>query len=162
MTNIEKLCRELNPQFPFTYSFVDEQYSQLYNSEQVVSKLSDAFAFLAIFISCLGLLGLVIFTAEQRTKEIGIRKVLGAGVGDIIRLMSADFLKLVFVAIVIASPVAWWAMHSWLNNYAYKIDITWWMFAAAGGLIVMIAAVTISFQSIKVAIANPVESLRTE
>lgn len=162
MTNIEKLCHELNPQFPFTYSFVDEQYRQLYNSEQVVSKLSDAFAFLAIFISCLGLLGLVIFTAEQRTKEIGIRKVLGAGVGSIIRLMSADFLKLIFVAIVIASPVAWWAMHSWLNNYAYKIDITWWMFAAAGGLIVLIAAVTISFQSIKAAIANPVESLRAE
>ncbi len=162
ITNVEKLCHELNPQFPFTYSFVDEQYRQLYNSEQVVSKLSDAFAFLAIFISCLGLLGLVIFTAEQRTKEIGVRKVLGASVGNIIRLMSADFLKLVFVAILIASPVAWWAMNSWLNNYAYKIDITWWMFAAAGGLIVLIAAVTISFQSIKAALANPAKSLRTE
>jgi putative ABC transport system permease protein len=162
ISDIEKLCRELNPEFPFTYSFVDEAYQQLYNNEQVISKLSDAFAFLAIFISCLGLLGLVMFTAEQRTKEIGIRKVLGASVGSIVQLMSSDFLKLVFIAMIIASPIAWWAMHSWLNNYAYKIDITWWMFAGAGGLVVLIAAATISFQSIKAAIANPVDSLRSE
>ena len=162
IASVEKLCHELNPEFPFTYSFVDEQYDKLYNSEQVVSKLSDAFAFLAVLISCLGLLGLVMFTAEQRTKEIGIRKVLGASVVNIVRLMSADFLKLVFIAIIIASPVAWWAMDSWLNNYAYKIDITWWIFAAAGGLIVLIALATISFQSIKAALANPVKSLRSE
>ncbi|MES1215830.1 MAG: ABC transporter permease [Bacteroidota bacterium] len=162
IAGIEELSKELNPEFPFTYSFADEEYQQLYNNEQVISRLSNAFAFLAIFISCLGLLGLVMFTAEQRTKEIGIRKVLGASVGSIIQLMTSDFLQLVFIAIVIASPVAWWAMHNWLNNYAYKIDITWWMFAVAGGLVVLIAAATISFQSIKAALANPVKSLRTE
>jgi putative ABC transport system permease protein len=162
IANVEKLCRELNPEFPFTYSFADEEYQQLYNNEQVISKLSNAFAFLAIFISCLGLLGLVMFTTEQRTKEIGIRKVLGASVGSIVQLMTSNFLQLVFIAIAIASPLAWWAMHSWLNNYAYKIDITWWMFAAAGGLVVLIAAATISVQAIKAAIANPVKSLRTE
>ncbi|MFT4154175.1 FtsX-like permease family protein [Parafilimonas sp.] len=162
IATIKKLCHELNPEFPFTCSFADEQYEQLYNTEQVLSKLSDAFAFLAIFISCLGLLGLVMFTAEQRTREIGIRKVLGASVGNIVQLMSKDFLQLVFIAIVIASPVAWWAMHSWLNNYAYKIDIAWWIFIAAGGLVVVIAALTISFQSIKTATANPVEALRSE
>ena len=162
IASVEKLCKELNPEFPFTFSFVDEEYNKLYNSEQVVSRLSDAFAFLAILISCLGLLGLVMFTAEQRTKEIGIRKVLGASVANIVRLMSSDFLKLVVVAIIIASPIAWWAMHAWLSNYAYKIDITWWIFVAAGGLIVLIALATISFQSIKAAMANPVKSLRTE
>jgi ABC-type antimicrobial peptide transport system permease subunit len=159
---IDKLCRQLNPEFPFTYSFADEQYQKLYNNEQVISTLSNVFAFLAIFISCLGLLGLVMFTAEQRTKEIGIRKVLGASTGNIIQLMSADLLQLVLIAIVIASPIAWWAMHSWLNHYAYKIDIAWWIFAAAGGLIVLIAAATVSFQSIKAAMANPVTSLRSE
>jgi putative ABC transport system permease protein len=128
----------------------------------VISRLSDAFAFLAVFISCLGLLGLVMFTAEQRTKEIGIRKVLGASVGNIIKLMSADFLQLVAIAILIASPVAWWAMRSWLSNYAYKIDIAWWMFASAGGLIILIAISTICLQAIKAALANPVKSLRTE
>jgi ABC-type antimicrobial peptide transport system permease subunit len=162
IASIQKLCREMNPGFPFTYSFVDEQYQRLYNNEQVISKLSDAFASLAIFISCLGMLGLVMFTAEQRTKETGIRKVLGASVGNIIRLLSADFLRLVLIAFLIASPVAWWAMHKWLNNYAYKIDISWWMFAAAGGLVILIAAFTISFQSVRTAMANPVKSLRTE
>ncbi len=162
IANVEKLCRELNPAFPFTFSFADEEYQKLYNSEQVISKLSDAFAFLGIFISCLGLLGLVMFTAEQRTKEIGIRKVLGASVSNIIKLMSADFLQLVAIAILIASPIAWWAMRSWLSNYAYKIDIAWWMFALAGGLIILIAISTICLQAIKAAIANPVKSLRTE
>ncbi len=119
-------------------------------------------ASLAIFISCLCLLGLIIFTAEQRTKEIGIRKVLGASVKSIIQLLSVDFLSLVCIAILIASPIAWWAMHSWLNDFAYKINISWWMFAAAGGLVILIAALTIGFQAIKAALANPVKSLRTE
>jgi ABC-type antimicrobial peptide transport system permease subunit len=162
LVNLEALCKKFNPAFPFTYSFTDEEYQKLYNNEQVIGKLSNTFAFLAIFISCLGLLGLVIFTAEQRTKEVGIRKVLGASVTSIIQLLSSDFLKLVFIAILIASPIAWWAMKSWLNNYAYKITISWWMFAAAGGLVILIATVTISFQAIKAAIANPVKSLRTE
>ncbi|MBS1916717.1 MAG: ABC transporter permease [Bacteroidetes bacterium] len=162
IADLEKACREINPAFPFTYSFADEEYQKLYNNEQVISKLSDAFSFLAIFISCLGLLGLVMFTTEQRTKEIGIRKVLGASFSNIIKLMSADFLQLVAVAILIASPVAWWAMKNWLNNYAYKIDIAWWMFALAGAVIIIIAICTICIQSIKAAIANPVKSLRSE
>lgn len=162
LTGIEKLCKELNPAFPFTYTFSDEEYQKLYQNEQVVGKLSNAFAGLAIFISCLGLLGLIMFTAEQRTKEIGIRKVLGASVQNILQLLSADLLTLVFVAIMIATPIAWWAMHNWLNDYAYKTNIGWWMFAAAAGITVLIALITISFQSIKAAIANPVKSLRTE
>lgn len=162
LTNLEILCKQFNPAYPFTYSFMDEEYQKLYNNEQVIGKLSNAFAFLAIFISCLGLLGLIIFITEQRTKEIGIRKVLGASVKSIIQLLSADFLQLIFIAILIASPIAWWAMHSWLNDYAYKINISWWMFAAAGGLVILIAVITISFQAIKAAIANPVKSLRTE
>ena len=158
----EKLCKEFNPKFPITYSFTDEEYQKLYRNEQVIGKLSNVFAFLAIFISCLGLLGLVIFTAEQRTKEIGIRKVLGASVRSIIQLLSGDFLKLVFIAILIASPLAWYGMNRWLNDYAYKINISWWMFAAAGVLVVFIATLTISFHAIKAAVANPVKNLRTE
>lgn len=162
LANLETLCKKFNPAFPFTYSFADEEYQKLYSNEQVIGKLSNVFAFLAIFISCLGLLGLVIFTAEQRTKEIGIRKVLGASVRSITKLLSADFLKLVLLAIIIASPIAWWAMNCWLKNYAYKVNISWWMFATAGGLVVLIAALTISFQAIKAAMANPVDSLRSE
>jgi len=162
LASLESVCRKLNPEYPFSWSFSDEAYQKLYTSEQVVSKLSDAFSCLAIFISCLGLLGLVMFSAEQRTKEIGIRKVLGASVMGIVQLMSADFLKLVFIAILIASPIAWWAMSEWLDNYAYKISISWWMFALSGGMAVLIAALTVSFQSVKSALANPATSLKTE
>jgi putative ABC transport system permease protein len=128
----------------------------------MIGKLSNAFASLAISIFCLGLLGLIMFTAEQRTKEIGFSKVLGASVTNIIQLLSVDFLKLVCVTILIALSIGWWAMHSWLNEYAYRININWWMFAAASGIIILIAAFTFSFQAIKTAIANPVKSLRTE
>ena len=162
LAGIEKLCKELNPAFPFTYSFSDEEYQKLYENEQVVGKLSNAFAGLAIFISCLGLLGLIMFTAEQRTKEIGVRRVLGASVQNILQLLSADLLLLVFIAMLIATPIAWWAMHNWLNDYTYKVDISWWTFAVAAGIVVLITLITISFQSIKAAIANPVKSLRTE
>jgi predicted permease len=162
LASMATLCRQLNPRFPFSYMFSDEEYGKLYRSEQVVRQLSDAFAFLAIFISCLGLLGLVMFTAEQRTREIGIRKVLGASVGGIVRLLTTDFLQLVFLSILIASPLAWWAMTVWLNDYAYKIRISWWMFALAGALAILIAVVTISFQAIRAAFANPVKSLRSE
>ncbi len=162
LASLETLWRQLNPQFPFSYSFSEEEYQKLYRNEQVIGKLSDAFAFLAIFISCLGLLGLVMFTAEQRTKEIGIRKVLGASISGIVQLISADFFKLVFIAILIASPIAWWAMTLWLNDYAYKISISWWIFVLAGLMAIFIALATISFQAIKAAIANPVKSLRTE
>lgn len=162
LASLEKLYKQINPKFPFTYSFTSEEYQKLYRNEQVIGKLSNVFAFLAIFISCLGLLGLVMFTAEQRTKEIGVRKVLGASVSSIIQLLSTDLLKLVLIAILIASPAAWWAMSTWLNNYAYKINISLWIFLLAGSLAVFIAIFTVSFQAIKAAIANPVKSLRTE
>ena len=120
------------------------------------------FAGFAIFIACLGLLGLSLFTTMQRTKEIGVRKVLGASVSNIVVLLSKDFIKLVLIAFLIASPVAWYIMHNWLNDFAYRINISWWIFIAAGFLAVLIALATISFQAIKAAIANPVKSLRTE
>jgi hypothetical protein len=159
---LEKICKQLNPKFPFTYYFSDEEYQKLYKSEQVVSKLSDYFAFLGIFISCLGLLGLAMFTAEQRNKEIGIRKVLGASVVSLFTLLSREFIILVVVALVIASPLAWWAMHSWLQGFAYSVPIGIWVFAVAGVLAILIALITVSFQAIKAAVANPVRSLRTE
>ena len=162
LAGIERVCKKLNPKFPFTYSFTDQEYARLYRSEQVVRQLSSYFAVLAILISCLGLFGLAIFTAEQRTKEIGVRKVLGASVFSIVGLLSKDFLKLVLIAIFIASPIAWWAMSQWLNDFAYKIDIDWWIFLLAGGLTVLIALLTVSFQSIKAALMNPVKSLRSE
>ena len=162
IADLQKICKELNPKFPFTYQFSDLEYAKLYTSEAVVSKLANIFAFLAIFISCLGLFGLATFTAEQRTKEIGVRKVLGASVPNIISLLSTIFLKPVILAFFIAFPVAWYVMSNWLRSYAYKIDIGWWMFALAGLLTVCIAMLTVSYQSIKAAVANPVKSLRTE
>lgn len=162
LTQLEKICKELNPKFPFAYQFSDLEYARLYKSEQVVSKLSGFFAFLAIFISCLGLFGLATFTAAQRTKEIGVRKVLGASVAHIAGMLSGDFLKLVGIAFIIAFPVAWLMMNNWLQNFAYKINIEWWMFAVAGVATVCIALLTISYQSIKAALSNPVKSLRTE
>jgi len=162
LSSLEKVCKQLNPKFPFSYKFSDEEYAKLYKSEQVVSQLANYFAFLAIFISCLGLLGLVIFTSEQRTKEFGIRKVLGASPVSLFNLLSKEFLLLVLIAMVIASPLAWLAMNSWLKDYAYKIDISWWIFVVAGITAVVIALITVSFQAIKAAVANPVKSLRTE
>jgi ABC-type antimicrobial peptide transport system permease subunit len=162
LTSLEKVCKNLNPKFPFTYKFSDEEYQKLYVSEQVVSQLAKYFAFLAIFISCLGLLGLAIFTAEQRTKEIGIRKVLGATVPNVVGLLSKDFLKLVLIANLISWPLGWWAMHKWLQNFEYRITINWWVFLLAGLAAIVIALLTVSYQAIKAAIANPVKSLRTE
>jgi len=162
VTSLGQLCKTLNPKFPFTYYFADEEFNKLYKSESVIDKLSNYFAFLAIFISCLGLLGLAMFTAEQRTKEIGIRKVLGASVRGLFALLSKEFLQLVFIALIIASPLAWWAMNSWLRDYEYRTNISWWVFAVAGLFAVIIALVTVSFQAIKASLANPVKSLRTE
>jgi len=125
-------------------------------------KVFAIFSGFAIFIACLGLLGLSLFATTQRTKEIGVRKVLGASVSNIVMLLSKDFIKLVIIAFVIASPVAWFVMHNWLQDFAYRINISWWIFIAAGLLAVVIALATISFQAIKAAIANPVRSLRTE
>jgi putative ABC transport system permease protein len=162
LASLEKICKELNPKFPFTYKFSDEEYQKLYKSEQVVSKLANYFAFLGIFISCLGLFGLVIFTAEQKTKEFGIRKVLGASAASLFGLLSKEFLVLVIAALVIASPLAWLAMNKWLQDYVYRITISWWMFAVAGVLAIIIALITVSFQAIKAAFVNPVKSLRSE
>jgi len=162
ITSLDTLCKQLNPDFSFSYAFSDEEYNKLYNNEQIVSKLSDAFSFLAIFISCLGLLGLPMFTAEWRTKEIGIRKVLGASVGSLFALLSSEFLLLVIIALMIASPIAWYAMNKWLQTFAYHTGAQWWMFALSGGLIILIALATVSFQAIKAALVNPIKSLRSE
>lgn len=151
-----------NPAAPFTYSFLDERFAFLYETEQKTSQLFTVFAVISILIACLGLFGLAAFTAQQRTKEIGVRKVLGASVSGIVVLLSGDFLKLVLIAIVVASPIAWYAMHHWLQGFAYRIDIAWWVFATAGLLAVVIALLTVSFQSVKAALTNPVKSLRSE
>ena len=162
LASLETLYRRFNPNAPFDYSFVDAEYQQLYKSETIVGTLATVFAGMAVFIACLGLFGLAAFTAEQRTKEIGVRKVLGASVGSVVTLLSKDFLRLVIIAILVASPLAYYAMHRWLQNFAYKIDIAWWTFALAGGIAVLIALLTVSFQSIRAALANPVKSLRSE
>ena len=150
------------PEVAFLSKFYSETLAKYYEAEQQMGLLYRVFAGLAIFIACLGLFGLAAFTAEQRTKEIGVRKVLGASVASIVTLLSKDFLKLVLIAIVIASPIAWYAMNKWLQDFAYKIDIEWWVFALAGTLAVGIALLTVSFQSVKAALMNPVKSLRSE
>jgi putative ABC transport system permease protein len=162
LASLERSWKKLNPKYPFDYRFADEEFNRQYHSETLVSELANVFAFLAIFISCLGLFGLATFTAEQRTKEIGVRKVLGASVAGIVTLLSRDFLKPVVIAIVLATPLAWYAMSQWLLGFAYKIDMEWWVFALAGMLAVVIAILTVSFQSIKAALMNPVKSLRSE
>src|SRR5579871_5169507 len=147
---------------PFSYTFLDTDFNKTYDAEQRTGKLFVTFAVFAIFIACLGLFGLVTYAAEQRTKEIGIRKVLGANIGVIVTMISKDFVKLVLIAFVISFPVAWWAMNKWLQSFAYRIDISWWVFALAGALTIIIALITVSFQAIKAAVSNPVKSLRTE
>lgn len=162
VNTIEAVLKRDNPSYPFTYHFVDDQFSSMFENEQLISKLSRVFAALAIIISCLGLFGLAAYTAERRTKEIGVRKVLGASVTNITNLLSKDFLQLVFISCVVAFPLAWWMMHSWLQSYRYRVDISWWIFIVAGISALLIALVTISFQAIKAAMANPVKSLRSE
>ncbi|WP_221406191.1 ABC transporter permease [Daejeonella lutea] len=147
---------------PFSYSFMNERFNNTYRAEQKVGNVLNTFAGLTIFVACLGLSGLAAFTAQQRTKEIGVRKVLGASVAGIASLLSRDFIKLVLIAIVIASPVAWYLTSMWLEDFAYRIEVSWWMFAAAGVVSIMIAIVTVSFQAIKAAMMNPVKSLRSE
>ena len=162
LAKMEAVFKKDNPSYPFEYQFVDDQFNQMFLSEMLISKLSRVFASLAILISCLGLFGLAAYMAERRTKEIGIRKVLGASITGITRLMSRDFLQLVFISCLFAFPIAWWAMHQWLQTYSYRIEIRWWIFLAAGVLSMLIALITVSFQAIKAAIANPIKSLRTE
>ena len=162
MAKIGSIMKTNNPGYPFNYTFVDDEFDRQFRSEILIGKLSRIFAILAIIISCLGLFGLAAYTAERRTKEIGIRKVLGASVTGITGLLSKNFLQLVVISAIIAFPVAWWAMNKWLQNFFYRISIGWWIFIAAGLLALVIALITISFQSIRAAVANPVKSLRTE
>lgn len=159
---IEGKWKELIPDKPFSYFFLDEFFDKQYRAEDRFGKLFLYFAFLAIFISCLGLMGLASYSTVQRTKEIGIRKVIGASVSQIVFLLSRDFLQLVLLAFVVASPLAWLFLHGWLGGFAYRIDIYWWIFAAAGLLALLIAVLTVSFQAVKAALVNPVKSLRTE
>ncbi|WP_228450725.1 ABC transporter permease [Chryseolinea soli] len=159
---IKAVWSRLVPHRPFLYSFLDDDFNRQYQSDFIFRRLFTTFACLAIFIACLGLLGLATYTAELRTKEIGIRKVLGADVRNIIALLSSDFIKLVLIAIVIATPISWYAMNQWLESFAYKMEIRLWIFAVAGLVALFIAAFTISFQSVKAALMNPVTSLRSE
>jgi len=151
-----------SPNHEFNYSFMDKDFDKIYRTEQRTGQIAVSFTSLAIIIACLGLFGLAAYAAEQRIKEIGIRKVLGANVSTIVAMLSRNFIILVLIAIAIASPIAWWAMHNWLQGFAYRQDFQWWIVAAAGGGAILIAFVTISFQSIKAALTNPVKSLRSE
>jgi len=162
LSTIEAVSKKYNAKYPFSYVFADDDLNRQYHSEMIVGKLAAAFAFIAIFICCMGLFGLSIFIAEQRTKEIGIRKVVGASVMRIVSLLSANFLFLVLLAFIIASPVAWWIMNKWLEDFAYRTTIRWPVFVLTGSITLGIALLTISFQAVKAAIANPVKSLRTE
>jgi putative ABC transport system permease protein len=162
ISQVQNKWNNMGPGQAFSYSFMDADFNKIYNAEQRTGKLFITFAIFAIFIACLGLFGLVTYAAEQRTKEIGVRKVLGASVGSIVAMLSKDFAKLVLIASIIAFPVAWWSMNQWLQSFAYRINISWWVFVAAGFSALLIALVTVSFQAIKAAIANPVKSLRSE
>lgn len=162
LSSIKEVFAKYNPGYPFEYKFADEQFEKYFKTETLIGELAGVFAALAILISCLGLFGLAAYTAEQRTKEIGVRKVLGASVQNLMGLLSKDFLKLVIISCVIAFPLAWWVMKNWLQDYEYRISIGWWVFAIAGLSAVLIALLTVSFQAIKAAVANPVKSLRTE
>jgi putative ABC transport system permease protein len=158
----EKIFHKYNPAFPFEYHFADEEYANKFNTEIQTRTLAGLFGSLSILISCLGLFGLATYMAESRIKEIGIRKVLGASILGITALLSKDFIKLVLIALIMASPLAWWAMHKWLEGFDYRITIGWWVFFAAGSLSLVIALFTVSFQAIRAAMANPVRSLRAE
>jgi ABC-type antimicrobial peptide transport system permease subunit len=159
---IEKVFKKYNPAQPFEYQFVDDEYSQKFSSEKRTGTLAGFFAVLAIFISCLGLFGMASFMAEQRTKEIGVRKVLGASVFNLWNLLSKDFVILIAIAVLIASPIAYYFMHDWLQNYQYHADMAWWIFALTAAGAMTITLLTVSYQSIKAALANPVKSLRSE
>ncbi len=162
LDQLSGLWKQLYPESPFEYFFLDQKFEEQYRAERRFSGLFSLFTGLAIVVACLGLFGLATFTAEQRNREIGIRKVLGASVTSIVALLSRDFLKLIGIAILIASPIAWYAMSQWLTEFAYRITLGGWVFVGAGAVVVVIAMLTISFQSIKAALTNPVKSLRSE
>ena len=158
----QAIFKRYNPEYPFEYHFIDEDYSQKFDDEKRTGTLAGLFAALTVFISCLGLFGLATYMAENRIKEIGVRKVLGASVTGIATLLSKDFLKLVLISFVVAAPIAWYAMYKWLQDYSYRVEIKWWVFALAAGLSVGIAILTVSFQAVKAALANPARSLRSQ
>jgi putative ABC transport system permease protein len=158
----EAIFKKYNPDYPFDYKFIDEDYAKKFDNEQMQGTLAAIFSGLTIFISCLGLFGLAAYMAENRIKEIGIRKVLGATTAGITALLSKDFIRLVIISFIVAAPIAYWGMSEWLMDYTYRISINWWMFIVAGVLVILIAVITVSFQAIKAAMANPVKSLRAE
>ena len=162
VSKIETLFKKFNTEQPFEYNFVDEDYAKKFGDEERVGKLASVFAILAIAISCLGLFGLTSFVAEQRKKEIGLRKVLGASVLNVWNLLSRDFVKLVIVSFFISIPLSYYFMHNWLRNYNYHTGLSWWVFAAAGAGSLLITILVVSLQAIRSAVANPVKSLRTE
>jgi putative ABC transport system permease protein len=162
LATMQGIYKKYDADTPFSYTFADDAFNEQYKAEDRLASIFSVFTYLTMMLATLGLFGLAAFSIEQRAKEIGIRKVLGASLAAITTLLSKDFLKLVVLAIIIASPVAWWAMHNWLQNFAYRITIGWWVFALAGGIAVIIALITVSFQSVKAAIANPVKSLKSE
>jgi putative ABC transport system permease protein len=162
LASIEAKWKALAPGMPYSYRFLDESFSEMYREEQRVGRIALLFSIIAIIIACLGLFGLAAFVAEQRTKEIGIRKVLGASVSGLVALLSKDFVRLVAISFVIAAPLAWLAMHKWLQDFEYRITISWTVFLLAGLMALAIAIITISFQAIKAAVANPVKNLRSE
>ena len=162
IANLEKLYKSSFAGNPYEYFFVDEQFNKLYISEQQYSRIFTTASIWAILIACLGLFGLATFTAESRTKEIGIRKVLGAGVFGITTLLSKDFIKLVLISIIIATPISYYLMNLWLKNFEYKVAISWWIFVLSGIICVLVAVLTVSYQAIRAALMNPVKSLKTE
>jgi ABC-type antimicrobial peptide transport system permease subunit len=159
---LEKVCKKLNPAFPFSYGFVDQDINNLYKGEQQLGSLFNVFAIIAIFISCLGLYGLSAFLAEQRTREIGVRKVLGASVFNVVYLLSTGFTKLILVAIAIAIPIAWFATNKWLSGFAYRINVGWVVFLISSFGALAVAWITVSYESVKAAVANPAKSLKAE
>ncbi|TWI98817.1 MacB-like protein [Mucilaginibacter frigoritolerans] len=162
LTKIEAICKTYSPSVPFAYHFADDEYTKKFADEEYIGKLASIFASLAIFISCIGLFGMASFMAEQRTKEIGVRKVLGATVLGLWTLLSADFVKLVIISLLIAIPTAWYFMHSWLQTYNFHVELSWWVFAATAFGAIIITLLTVSYQSIKAALTNPINSLKTE
>jgi ABC-type antimicrobial peptide transport system permease subunit len=162
MQSVKKIWEQTFPDYVYEYRFLDDKIESFYKQENQLSQLYKVFSAIAIFLSCLGLYGLASFMAVQRIKEVGIRKVLGATAGNIVYLFSKEFIILIAIAFAIATPIAWYYMHQWLQDYAYRINISWWLFAVGGLVAIIIALATISFQAVKAAIANPVKSLRTE
>ena len=162
INDVKSLWTSYSATAPFNYTFLDEQYASLYKSEQRTGQIFTTFSVIAIIIACLGLFGLTAFTIRGRVKEIGIRKVLGASAGGITAMLSTEFLRLIVIASMVAFPLTWFAMNKWLQGFAYRITIQWWIFIVAGIIALVVAAITISFQAIKAALANPVKSLRSE